>query len=370
MPSPVVDDDDDDDPTEWEERSESMPFWRHAFAGSVAGITEHCGMFPLDTVKTRMQASCLSSNPSMMKTIRAVIAERGFLGLWRGATVIGIGCVPAHCGLFITYEMGKQQLVKTDKQHQPLLVASCGAAAQTVHDVVLTPTDVVKQRLQLGCYKGPMHCVRDMIHAEGIGALFRSLPVTLITNGPHTAVLAVVNESMKTSLGLDRGRPSDLPWYFLCAGVGGAVASSVTLPLDVLKTRIQTQGVRREIDGDQFSPKRQGAFGVARSIFQKDGVRGFYRGLVPVMIVKTPGAAMCWGTYEMVQSLLCNFCGDGSVNQGTSVGTGQDAIGKEGGVASAAFGKALEVAGRIVVKISLDRPKFLLHRLELINRDL
>merc|ERR1719183_1825509 len=104
----------------------------------------------------------------------------------------------------MTYELGKQWLLENGKGHQPMLFAACGAAASTVHDVILTPTDVVKQRLQLGCYKGPWHSVCKIIRTEGVGALYRSLPVTIMSNAPNTAILAAVNESLKLVLGLDR----------------------------------------------------------------------------------------------------------------------------------------------------------------------
>ena len=34
----------------------SLPCAQHMFAGALAGITEHIAMYPVDTIKTRMQA--------------------------------------------------------------------------------------------------------------------------------------------------------------------------------------------------------------------------------------------------------------------------------------------------------------------------
>eukprot|EP00929_Paragymnodinium_shiwhaense_P025285 TRINITY_DN15336_c0_g2_i5.p1 TRINITY_DN15336_c0_g2~~TRINITY_DN15336_c0_g2_i5.p1 ORF type:complete len:458 (+),score=71.32 TRINITY_DN15336_c0_g2_i5:70-1443(+) len=289
----------DVDPLDWEERSDAIPFWQHAVAGSLAGIAEHVGMFPLDTVKTRMQASTGSSG-GLLQHMRSVASERGLLGFWRGASVIGAGCVPAHCGLFLTYETAKRRVLRPDA-HQPVLSAMCGGAASLVHDAILTPHDVIKQRLQLGSYKSTIHCVLKTYRVEGLGAFYRSLPVTLVSNAPNTAILAAVNESMKVALGLNKaGKSSDLGLFFACGGVGGAVAAATTLPLDVVKTRLQTQGVTQK---DPAGVHR-GAWNVVQAIAQNEGLRGFYRGVLPRMLVSAPAAAICWGTYSSVVSLL------------------------------------------------------------------
>ena len=65
-----------------------------------------------------------------------------------------------------------------------------GAAGAAVHDGVLVPCDVVKQRLQLGCYNGVVDCITSMARAEGLVGFYRSFPVTLLQNVPQTAVLA------------------------------------------------------------------------------------------------------------------------------------------------------------------------------------
>jgi hypothetical protein len=32
---------------------EATASWRHMIAGAIAGTAEHCGMFPVDTIKVR-----------------------------------------------------------------------------------------------------------------------------------------------------------------------------------------------------------------------------------------------------------------------------------------------------------------------------
>jgi len=43
---------------DWEEWDGQSPFWMHCVAGSLAGVVEHTAVYPLDTVKTNLQAIC------------------------------------------------------------------------------------------------------------------------------------------------------------------------------------------------------------------------------------------------------------------------------------------------------------------------
>lgn len=51
--------------------------------------------------------------------------------------------------------------------HHPAGAAVAGAAATVFHDAIMTPMDVVKQRLQLGYHKGMLDCVMTIRRTEG-----------------------------------------------------------------------------------------------------------------------------------------------------------------------------------------------------------
>jgi solute carrier family 25 (mitochondrial iron transporter), member 28/37 len=67
-------------------------------AGALAGIAEHVAMFPVDTVKTRMQALAhpgqrLHGAPLHL-AISSIIKREGFFRLYRGvfAVAVSAGC--------------------------------------------------------------------------------------------------------------------------------------------------------------------------------------------------------------------------------------------------------------------------------------
>lgn len=304
-------------------------------------------MYPLDTVKTHMQVLRPGSSPTagISDVIRIIHQESGGRGFMRGCSSIIIGCVPAHIALFSSYEYSKAMLLRPEEDlFEPARAALCGAGATLCHDAILTPMDVVKQRMQLGCYGTVGDCLRSVVRHEGLVGLYRSMPTTLAMNVPFGSILVASNESMKTLLGIQRRTDrASLPWYFLSAGVSGAVASAATQPLDVVKTRLQTQDLlagqhpstpsapsRPSGTGSGTSigaaasevpltdraaslgssntvvrqPKYTGCLPAIRTIVLEEGWLALYKGVLPRMLHSVPSAAMCWGTYETVSRWL------------------------------------------------------------------
>jgi hypothetical protein len=150
-----------------------------------------------------------------------------------------LGCVPSHALYFTVYEEAKERLGCNRPGHHPAAAAGSGAMATIVHDAVMTPLDVVKQRLQLGFHAGLRDCLRTAIEREGLRGLYVSYPTTLFMNVPYGGIVVGCNESLKQILNPDGGNNL---FAFLAAGsISGAVAAAATNPLDVAKTRLQTQ---------------------------------------------------------------------------------------------------------------------------------
>lgn len=134
--------------------------------------------------------------------------------------------------LFVFSDLSKQG-------HHVLAAAACGAAATFAHDCIMTPLDVVKQRLQLGFYSGILDCLKKVVRHEGPKALFVSFPTTLLMNIPYGGVMVATNESLKQIMNPSGER--NVPAFFLSGAGAGALAALITNPLDVAKTRLQTQ---------------------------------------------------------------------------------------------------------------------------------
>jgi solute carrier family 25 (mitochondrial iron transporter), member 28/37 len=252
-------------------------------------------------------------------------AVAGWSRLFRGIQAVLVGCVPAHALYFSSYETVKAAFLKEDGRASTIGSSLAGAAAVTSHDLIMTPLDTVKQRLQIGHYVDARHAARSIYQNEGFVALYRSFPITLLSNIPYGMVMVTTHEACKQML-RDRweGRPKQ-QWQIvlIASSVAGLVASAVTTPLDRIKTALQTQELtpicgRRKHNCPLKSKQNLATMGISSSIAPKhinwqqaattiwveEGFLGFWRGILPRILSHTPAVAISWTTYETVKHYL------------------------------------------------------------------
>ncbi|KAK8921086.1 hypothetical protein KSP39_PZI020825 [Platanthera zijinensis] len=288
---------------------EGLEFWQIMIAGSIAGVIEHTAMFPVDTLKTRMQTRCstLRSAPDGLRhALTSILRLEGPLGLYRGIGAMGLGAAPAHAVYFSVYEMAKKYLSRGNPNN-PAAHAASGVLATVASDAVFTPMDTVKQRLQLknSPYKGVSDCVARVFREEGYRAFYASYKTTVVMNAPFTAVHFATYEASKRALmelSPDNSGDERLFVHATAGAAAGALAAVVTTPLDVVKTQLQCQGV---CGCERFSSSS--IMGVAGAVIKRDGFRGLMRGWKPRMLFHAPAAAICWSSYEASKSFFQRF---------------------------------------------------------------
>lgn len=82
--------------------------------------------------------------------------------------------------------------------------------------------------------------------------------------------------------------------YPACAAGAGAVAAAITAPLDVVKTRLQTQG---------SSGTYTGGMDCVRKIWTLEGPTALFRGVGARILFLAPNHAISMTIYEAMQSL-------------------------------------------------------------------
>ncbi|KAF1779485.1 Mitochondrial carrier domain [Phytophthora cactorum] len=347
---------------DWEEWTpEKGSFVNHMLAGSAAGVAEHVSIFPIDTVKTHMQCQHCPVNGKPIKltatqTARKLVAEEGTFRLFRGVSTMLGASLPAHAVYFSVFEAAKKALGADTNTITPMASGSAGVIATVCHDLIMTPMDVVKQRLQLGYYNGVADCFKTVVMKhEGLRALYISFPTTLLMNLPYSMIMVSANETFKKILN-PSGEMNVSAYIASGAAAGALVWSWWGLLSDVLlrvsigwradepagcgKDRLQTQSMMMTEEASCPSRTRcaqlqtrgvsitvppscsiNGRPGIERAepvlrrqyaglmdaliqIKAQEGFAGFFRGVYPRLLVHAPSVAVSWTTFEVLKKTL------------------------------------------------------------------
>lgn len=292
---------------DYESLPEGTTLTSQCIAGAFAGILEHTVMYPVDAIKTRMQALQSSTSTASSKlegvvsSLYRISSTEGWLSLWHGTSSVILGAGPAHAVYFGTYEYVKKQLIhEEDNSHQPMRVAVAGSAATIVSEALMNPFDVIKQRMQLQKIGSSsfLDTVGRIYQKEGFEAFYYSYPTTITMTIPFTALNFVVYESSAKVLN-PSGHHDPLK-HCIAGGLAGGVAAALTTPLDCIKTLLQTKGE----SSDLRIRNTNTLYGASKIIYQMDGISGFWKGTKPRIISNVPSTAICWTAYEMAKYYL------------------------------------------------------------------
>ncbi|KAK4450144.1 mitochondrial carrier domain-containing protein [Podospora aff. communis PSN243] len=225
-------------------------------AGGLGGTSGDMLMHSLDTVKTRQQGDphvppkYTSLGSSYYKIFRQEGVRRGLYGGWLPAL---LGSFPGTILFFGTYEYTKRHLLDYGVQEHAAYLTS-GFLGDLAASFIYVPSEVLKTRLQLQGqrnnpyftsgynYRGMSDAVRTIVRNEGVMALFYGYKATLFRDLPFSALQFMFYEQGQTWARRWKGS-RDIGWQMelVTGGVAGGLAGVITCPLDVVKTRLQTQ---------------------------------------------------------------------------------------------------------------------------------
>ena len=320
------------------------------YAGAIAGIISRSACAPLEMVSTVMMCKGGESGGMRAELKKAWKAD-GIQGLFKGNGANCLKVAPSRGTQFLVYEYVKRLLVTygwfglvpgAPLGALPRLCA--GGIAGMVAAVIVYPLEVVKTLRTVfpdectGIYE-TIDCVVQK--GGGIAGLYRGLVPTLIAMFPYVGVEFMVYETLKrywevrfapprtvghapyppprcapsrrhttlpsahlsssSALQTSTGMAAGTAALLLLGAIGGACAQASAHPLDVVRRRMQMQGVGN-IVGDKKggkAPKKIGnMFQGLYSIGKDEGVGVLFRGLGPACLEKVPSTAIGYYIYE------------------------------------------------------------------------
>ncbi|KAF1984771.1 calcium dependent mitochondrial carrier protein-like protein [Aulographum hederae CBS 113979] len=315
---------------------ECVPKPGYFLVGALSGIVSRTSTAPLDRLKVFLIAQTGATRDAVqaVKTgspkhiargfwtplanaTKELWAAGGIRSLFAGNGINVVKVMPESAIRFGAYEACKRTLAKIEGNDDPnhnsgLSKYLTGGIAGMISQFAVYPLDTLKlqvaDRMQCEIVSGGLRgnelillTAKKMWSTGGLRSFYRGLPTGLAGMFPYAAIDLGTFEALKTNLIASRAKAAGcheedirLPaWYFaITGGFSGALGASAVYPLNVLRTRLQSQGT-------VLHPRTYtGIVDVTKKTVAEEGFRGLFKGLTPNLLKVVPAVSITYVVYE------------------------------------------------------------------------
>ncbi|RKP24929.1 mitochondrial tricarboxylate transporter [Syncephalis pseudoplumigaleata] len=301
--------------------------WFSLVAGGVAGAVEATTTYPTEYIKTQLQLQDGSGRVKFRGPIHCLtttVRENGVLSLYRGLSAMIIGTASKAAIRFVSFERfkaflvdeqgrlsGPRAMLGKDRMMMMMVMVivttvcpAAGMGAGVCEAVlVVTPTETIKTKLihdqnqPQPKYRGLIHGVTTIIRTEGPMGIYRGLFPVVARQGANQAVRFSVYSSMKQWI--QARQPANQPVHWATTfGIGmvaGTITVYATMPLDVVKTKMQGIGAKE---------RYRNSLRCAYLVMKEEGLPAFWKGATPRLSRLIFSGGIVFTVYEQVLHLL------------------------------------------------------------------
>jgi len=277
-------------------------------AGAISGAIETVCVWPLESVKTRLQltrraAAVGGTAPpfnGMISCFKYTVRTGGVLSLYHGMAPVLLGSIPKAGFRFGIFERLNQLFVKADGSTTAARTLIAGSCAGTMEALfVVTPVETIKTKLidlKMGTVPGIVHIFRS----EGVRGMYKGALATTLKQGSNQGLRFMAFEQYKMFMqGKDAKKlsldPIEAMFGGMCAGLFSTMLNN---PFDVLKTRMQ---------GAQGGKLYSGFVDCAIKIAKNEGITTFWSGVVPRCARVVPGQGIIFASSETITQWITNY---------------------------------------------------------------
>ncbi|KAL5498138.1 hypothetical protein ACEPAH_2268 [Sanghuangporus vaninii] len=271
-------------------------------AGATAGGIEALITYPTEFVKTRSQFGGKKEKP--IEIIRNTLRTRGIRGLYSGCTALITGNAVKAGVRFLSYDQFKSMLADREGKVSAPRSLLAGLGAGVMESIfAVTPSETIKTKLIDDSkrpnpqYRGLVHGTMSIVREEGIFGIYRGLFPVMMRQGANSAVRFTTYTTLKQFVqGNARpGQPIPTSITFTIGAIAGLVTVYTTMPLDVIKTRMQSLEARQQY---------RNSFHCAYRIFTEEGVLRFWTGTTPRLARLVMSGGIVFTVYEKMIALI------------------------------------------------------------------
>ncbi|PVI07190.1 calcium dependent mitochondrial carrier protein-like protein [Periconia macrospinosa] len=315
-----------------------VPHAGYFVAGGLAGIVSRTSTAPLDRLKvyliaqTNVAEEAVSAAKSgnifraaanawkpLAFATKELWQAGGMRSLYAGNGLNVVKVMPESAIKFGAYEAAKRAFAKVEGHNDPTNIHGwskfvAGGLAGMISQFAVYPIDTLKFRMQCETVSGGLHgnrliiaTAKKMWKQGGVVAYYRGLPMGLFGIFPYAALDLGTFEYLKRTIAERNARVRGCheqdaqPGGFVTAAIGGfsgAFGASVVYPMNLLRTRLQSQGT-------VLHPRTYtGIIDVTQQTIKGEGVRGLFKGLTPNLLKVVPAVSITYVVYDKSKKVL------------------------------------------------------------------
>jgi len=284
-----------------EEKTGNSP-WVIFVSGGVAGAISRTTTAPLDRLKVLFQANMGRTQGKIFQEMMIIYQENGWKGFFLGNGTNVLKIVPETGVKFLAYDRFKRVFCRDSHNPRAFERLLSGACAGICSQLVVYPLEITKTRLALaplGIYTGIIDCIKKTYRNEGSLGLYKGLQASIIGVMPYAAIDLAIYNTLRDRY-IQKNRKDPRPIILLGCGAFSSICGQiVSYPFAVIRTRLQSQGMP-----GMKGLKYEGLRDCAKKIEKHEGIKGFYKGLIPNFMKTVPAISISYVVFENVKKRL------------------------------------------------------------------
>lgn len=274
--------------------------------GSVAGCIGATVVYPIDFIKTRMQAQrSIIKYKNSIDCLVKVIKSEGIRGLYSGLGFQLIGVAPEKAIKLTVNDYMRKKLVDSNNKLSVLGEIISGASAGMCQIIFTNPIEIVKIRLQVKseyASNSDINAIK-IIRTLGLSGLYKGIVACMMRDIPFSAIYFPTYAHLKENLFQfdpnDKTKRNKLKTseLLLAGGLAGMPAAFLTTPFDVVKTRLQ-------IEPKAVETRYTGIFHAFKTILKEESFGSFFKGGGARVLRSSPQFGFTLAAYEIFKNIF------------------------------------------------------------------
>ncbi|EME26764.1 Mitochondrial 2-oxoglutarate/malate carrier protein [Galdieria sulphuraria] len=295
-------------------RNQPLPSYLQFLFGGLSGICATLIIQPFDLLKTRLQLSGEGGRPAdhrgFSSAVVTIVRREGFFGLYQGLSAALLRQVTYTTTRLGVFGVVKEQL-STHSGGSPafhlkviagLTAGACGALVGTPADVVLVRM-TADGRLPIEQRRGYKHVFDALIRVvreEGVITLWRGcVPTVGRAMALNAAQLASYDQAKEVIIDTELLKDG-IAAHISASTISGLIASLVSLPFDVAKTRLQNMETSK-------GPPYKGMLDCIWKTTRYEGLFSLWKGFIPYFLRLGPQTIFTFIFLEQFKAAYFNY---------------------------------------------------------------